>query len=399
MFSHLIQTEAAQGILGEGLHHQSSAGESMSLAESSAFVGGELRRAGVTNRKSEQEGTVAECLQLRSPMCDGAVQQPSQMKSSLSSHVDTSRIFGEIKRSGCADHVPDVLKSQQGSDESDLVRLQREAKEAVYRSTAREPLARSYQRGHVLPEKVKEPDFRFGIESASCESAKGLLYPKPSDAEAAGVELYRRSHHSYAPGEQVRRDYGVDLTSRVYGSRPGTLATNGASHNVAAALRMDSEGAGNQSGLRSKQVNAAKAFKDVLGKVRNLGMTDRSQQLSEDHVYGVSSKTRDWGAKECISGGGTWEEQLPDKDLGCSITPGFRNVTTSDRVFGTPTVRSDIPKVERRSLADRQNYGDEVGAGQLINAGQFASVGVEDEEFFCQRNEVSLPMGSKTNNI
>jgi hypothetical protein len=49
-------------------------------------------------------------------------------------------------------------------------------------------------------------------------------------------------------------------------------------------------------------------------------------------------------------------ELQPDKDLGRSTKVGCRNVVRkpedSNRVFGTPTIRTDIPYKEKRSIAD-----------------------------------------------
>lgn len=44
-------------------------------------------------------------------------------------------------------------------------------------------------------------------------------------------------------------------------------------------------------------------------------------------------------------------------------------------------VRSDIVKPATRSIADNQNYGDDVSAQFLLYPQQFAAMGVEDSEF------------------
>ena len=62
-------------------------------------------------------------------------------------------------------------------------------------------------------------------------------------------------------------------------------------------------------------------------------------------------------------------------DLSQSHTPGFRNTTNEVRPFGVPTVRSDIPKYARKSIADNQNYGDDVNAQFLLYPGEFTSIG------------------------
>ena len=63
-----------------------------------------------------------------------------------------------------------------------------------------------------------------------------------------------------------------------------------------------------------------------------------------------------WNAGKCIHGEPNEKELEPDRDLGRSVKPGTRNIVRKPehehRVFGTPTVRTDIPFKEKRSIAD-----------------------------------------------
>lgn len=82
---------------------------------------------------------------------------------------------------------------------------------------------------------------------------------------------------------------------------------------------------------------------DELGTVRNLGLGEHN--LDTDHCYGLPSKRfNDWGARECLQGNYTVEEQQPDPDLGRSLRRGCapEQVLRSDRTFGVPNVRNDI---------------------------------------------------------
>ena len=49
-----------------------------------------------------------------------------------------------------------------------------------------------------------------------------------------------------------------------------------------------------------------------------------------------------------------------------------------DRAYGCPSIRSDIPTLppHRRSLADSQNYGDDVPAQDLINPPMFSDLAI-----------------------
>ena len=63
-----------------------------------------------------------------------------------------------------------------------------------------------------------------------------------------------------------------------------------------------------------------------------------------------------WNAAKCIHGEPNERELQPDQDLGKSNKTGCRNVVRKpedeNRVFGTPTIRTDIPFKEKRSVAD-----------------------------------------------
>jgi len=116
-----------------------------------------------------------------------------------------------------------------------------------------------------------------------------------------------------------------------------------------------------------------------LGTIKNLG--HGVKQLPTNHVYGMPSQAEpEWGVRECI-GNYTPEEQQPDKDLGRSIRPGWRNMGPSGRIFGVPSIRSDVPAPALKSVADHQNYGDEAGAATLLYPPRFADGGVTQADF------------------
>ena len=110
-------------------------------------------------------------------------------------------------------------------------------------------------------------------------------------------------------------------------------------------------------------------FKDFanaeLGACKNLGLGN-PEGLEVNHAYGVkSSGVDEWGTGECIKGAYTEDGQRPDKDLGTTLRPGWRNAVEEGddkRSFGVPGVRTDIAPPRTRSVADHQNYGDEPGS-------------------------------------
>jgi hypothetical protein len=135
------------------------------------------------------------------------------------------------------------------------------------------------------------------------------------------------------------------------------------------------------------QIENFKDMGDVLGKTRALGIG--AENIPEDFSFGrpsvLPSEFNVWGAAETITGeyGKDSAEQACMNDLGRSITPGFRNVTTETRAFGVPSMRTDLPHVpaNKRSMADPMNYGDDVPARQLISPEDFSNMAVTPEDF------------------
>lgn len=50
-------------------------------------------------------------------------------------------------------------------------------------------------------------------------------------------------------------------------------------------------------------------------------------------------------------------------------------------MFGVPTIRYDIQKPARVSVADPNNYADQTTAVELLFPKNFASYGVDDKDF------------------
>jgi len=62
-----------------------------------------------------------------------------------------------------------------------------------------------------------------------------------------------------------------------------------------------------------------------------------------------------WNAAKCIRGEATYQETKLDSGLGKSTKFGTRNITKQgdeERIFGTPTIRTDVIKPIKKSVAD-----------------------------------------------
>lgn len=131
-----------------------------------------------------------------------------------------------------------------------------------------------------------------------------------------------------------------------------------------------------------------------LGKPRNY--CQGKPKVPEGHAFGIVSAGANDTAAACLKGCYTVEEQLPEKDLGRCLKPGMTNFPKpgekKGRAFGVPSVRVDIPapNPSTRSVADQQNYGDEVGAAAVLNPQRFEMLGVPDKEFLLRREKEEL---------
>jgi hypothetical protein len=256
---------------------------------------------------------------------------------------------------------------RQPGAESEFALVKEGQKNATYHSVKREPLGKTYARGHVLPQECKEDGFSFGMPNADKPNlAKGLIYA-PSEQSDGGMKAqYIKSHGSFEPGEQRRRGYDwpiEDVREHRFGVGVGShVAFNGLALGAVGALRTEVE----VDPVIASRVQNFKNLQDKLGRSRNLGHGPNA--VEPGHFYGKASVrgAGEWDARNCLQGDYDQEAQGPDADLGTTHTPGFRNSAPDsqrgDRAYGTPTVRSDIPKYSKRSIADHQNYGDDANA-------------------------------------
>ena len=144
-----------------------------------------------------------------------------------------------------------------------------------------------------------------------------------------------------------------------------------------------------------KTVEDQKAVsQDQLGKPKNLGQG--KPNIEENTVFGIKNITGSdvWNAAKCIHGQPKPNELEPDKDLGKSVKPNCRNTVRSEadnnRVFGCPTIRTDIPYKEKRSIADFNNYGDEPEAVDLLFPSTFTEMGITEYDFQVPRTREEI---------
>ena len=299
-------------------------------------------------------------------------------------------VYGRAEPVGVKVH--EVLNT---APKSYLIEKNVEKKESIYLSHKREPLGKPYVRGHDLPGPFAAGQVGFGRptpQDVAGTQSKHLLHPDERLIPEAERQLYVKSHANYDPGEQRRRGYSwVDKEGPIDPAnfRFGGAVKDGEKLGVAKAINpaLDPE-------WKRPPVVVEKLLEDFrvvstegLGQVKNLGY---GTTAPSNHVFGMPSQAGpEWGVRECI-GNYTEEEQQPDKDLGRSIRPGWRNVGPPQRVFGVPSIRSDVPAPALKSVADHQNYGDEAGAATLLYPPRFADGGVTQADFLTSTSKAEL---------
>ncbi|OQR98682.1 hypothetical protein ACHHYP_08211 [Achlya hypogyna] len=293
--------------------------------------------------------------------------------------VDDMKVHDMNKKYGVttknSDHVQDVMPPRLPSDHALITQAKLDA---VYQSTKREPLGKSFTRGHVFNQSI------FGSPPPEVsDTTKELIYTAPFAETAEAKALYKRSHGASDPGEQKHRAYAVpfDLAQARFGTLK--LKDDGG---VASVLNPELDEHVSKLTITSKNVEDMKSTLDQLGRPRNLGFG----RENNEHVFGVKLPKDAAGAGDCIQGNYSFEEQQPDADLGRPVNRGWLNATTDDRAFGVPSIRSDVAPPAKRSLADAQNYGDDVMAQELLYPQQYAMLGVQDTEFGQPRSKAYL---------
>jgi len=282
------------------------------------------------------------------------------------------------------DRVGDCFDQVPATELQDFLNTQ---SESIYASNVKEPLGSTFSRGHVLPEVVTEEQFRFGTTTKTSESAKNLIYYNESIPDRRAYSLTNQPAPVPDSSVNIERDItrqidrqydwqaaGIDPANHRFG-RVQAVENDG----VADALRRDDE-----TRIASKRLQQVRSVThDRLGKSRELRGVLRN--FGEDFVYGRNNVPDEWGAKKVIQGAYTMSEQLPDKDLGISTVKLSNLEWVPDnhkaRAYGVPSIRNDLPAPHMKSVADSNNYGDEVAAKGLLYPSVFAFDGVTEDDF------------------
>jgi hypothetical protein len=300
------------------------------------------------------------------------------------------QVFGKVSSASA-----ETSKALLGSELPPMAAMiVRKAEEATYLSATRLPLGKGYVHGGRVdrpPAATLRPGFAYGNPGASqTESAKDFIQGQgvadPAGEEAA-ERIYEKSHRAFKPGVQRRSavDWaiaGVDPQARVFGMPAASLERAA----VEKCLNPTAEGGPPEAALtsivpkRTDDFRAAEGYR--LGQVRGRPAADFTAHPATYGRLAQRSEAGEWGVGDCIRGDYTLEQQMPDKDLGRSLTPGYRNVGMADpsRRFGLPAVRIDIAP-RGLSMASSMDFGDGTSAAKLLAPSSYSDLGVGEEDF------------------
>jgi len=299
------------------------------------------------------------------------------------------QVYGKASAEGYG--VQDLMQT---APKSYLIERTIEKKEAIYQSSKLEPLGVSRKLGHELPPQLASGQAPFGKgtpHNLFGLSTKVLLAPTepPENLSEAVREQYKKSHASFAPGEQRRREYQWDTAQGVLDPSQFRFGRQGdaTEHNaIYYALHPAQDPYVTQPArIVSKDLEDFKEVTtETLGKPKPVGHGDHPGPVPDDG-FGLPSKRKGdghWNARQCMEGEYSLEAQRPDVDLGQAIRPGWRNLPPpDDRSFGVPNVRTDVRAPRVRSVADHQNYGNEPSGGEVIAPSHFSQLDLNEGDF------------------
>ncbi|KAJ3324751.1 hypothetical protein HDV06_006059 [Boothiomyces sp. JEL0866] len=334
------------------------------------------------------------------------------MRGNVMDEIEKIKSLTHGVRMNSIDSVADVLSPNRLNP---LLQEMEDNRERAYHRKEHQILGRSAGCDVVLPEFTKTDSFRFGKVTQLDESVGKIMYPpKKPDEDPIIKQRYILSHGSFGPGEQ-KKHYPPDWTPAEYREtvEMKRLANDGGK--VKEALYWKEN---RRRELEQKIISAGlAAFHDrhqpEIGKVFD-PLKSTLAHLPSDHTFGVKHPIKDIHVSDLLGNipkcyttnhvkvdidkrppAGITMKHTDDLDLQRHIIPKLgpledmvisKKITEDEiggtsslksqimtqfgkeHVFGVPTIRDPTGRkgMGPKRLADKTNYGDELGAKGLM---------------------------------
>jgi len=290
----------------------------------------------------------------------------------------------DIRHGLIGDQTSSVAQAFKAGQKSGMEEYLGDFAERNYSTVKKEPLGKPVDRGYDIPKGSV-----FGTSSnvnGTPLTSKEVIFPRGVEADNACMhKQYVKTHRSYEAGEQADREYswpeGVNPDMFKFGKTDTRLKTS-------AKDALTWEHANDQTKVVLKRLEDYRGVsKEHLGERKN--HMQLPLPVTADFRFGVRSTDNSNSAAHCLH----FNVKVPaevrtDSDVGKCEAIGKRNIL-SDRVYGLPSIRTDIPKPDfaSRSVANVNNYGDDLGTASLLNPERFQNMGVPDEQFLETRSK------------
>lgn len=252
-----------------------------------------------------------------------------------------------------------------------------------------------------------DADKAFGCTTKHSESAGEVIWTAERDATPEGaVAPPRRPRGTDLAG------LGIDREAHAFGGRRGR--ENDASTHTGTSADM----------LRTFDMSEVNELAAEADRRRAELSARRRREPPPDIRFGAKGAASDvWDARACILGDYAAEAIAPDETVGVSmrrrslVATGNMPPGANERRFGVTSIRSDLPPPRVRSVADVNNYGDEVGGKSLLYPTgseslvapraaadaravlEDAGMGVDDETWARMLRSASAADGDETNTV
>ncbi|KAL4498490.1 hypothetical protein ABPG72_019608 [Tetrahymena utriculariae] len=259
-------------------------------------------------------------------------------------------------------------------------------REQIYASNKVMPLGKTLDRKYVFPEQVQKQNFRYGATTRKDEKdAKDLIYSYREDAKQN--EQYYTNRPFLKPLSQLEAG---EQYNRRYDTKNFNPDNKFGVQSLVKTDEMKKIFQSEDNYASTKIIDRRQELYQNANHI-HLGMPKSSfilQDTAKRNFLSLSTPNlnlQKLGVAECLKFKDLTLQDVMQSNLGRSIpTIGVKSVSQQideKKIFGIPSIRTDISPPRFQSLSNRYNYGNELSASQLLNPYQHSALGLKEEDF------------------